>query len=244
MSYQQKLAADEELSSERRLPGGFVRASEEFWGVDWETALPRLLTSDGIELRCSDIERALPFIGNHYATIFEEQPGASRFLAEPFDGAKLRYYRRADVFEVADGNETVGLVIGEPSDWSSYYLRTMGLLPEYHGRQLASSILTYMFDVLGRVGVRRFELDTSPSNMATIQVLTRLRFNITGQFTSERWGALLRFTKFLDDRAEEVFLDSFCTGIRYQRRHRPVRLKEGGASEEEVRASLSLIEDT
>jgi RimJ/RimL family protein N-acetyltransferase len=243
MSYWQKSAGKEEPGSEPHLRGGFVRSSEEFWGVDWESALPRLLTSGGIELRCSDIERALPFIANHYATIFEEEPGSNRFLAEPFDGAKLRYYRRADVFEVADGDETVGLVIGEPSDWSTYYLRTMGMLPDYQGRQLASSIVSFMFDVLGRAGVRRFELDTSPANMATIQVLTRLRFNVTGQITSERWGALLRFTKFLDDRAEEVFLDSFCTGIRYQRRQRPSRLREGGSSEEEVREDYAVMDD-
>jgi hypothetical protein len=101
-----------------------------------------------------------------------------------------------------------------------------------------------MFGVLGQAGVRRFELDTSPANMATIQVLTRLRFNVTGHITSERWGALLRLTKFLDERAEEVFLDSFCSGVRYQRRHRPVRLREGGSSEEEVRARLSVNDDT
>jgi GNAT superfamily N-acetyltransferase len=234
-------ADDEGPRSERRTRGG---ASAELWDIDWAAALPRVLTQDGIELRWSDIERALPFVTAHYATIFEEAAGPNRFFAEPFDESKFRYYRRADVFEMVHQGHTVGLAIGAPSDWSTYYLRTMAIVPGYQGRHLPRVILPFLFGVLRGAGVRRFEIDTSPSNMATIQLLTRMRFNVTGQLLSDRWGALLRATKYLDEDAEDVFLGSFCTGIRYQTRDRiDRRPQEGGNREEEVRSSVRVIDD-
>ena len=78
-----------------------------------------------------------------------------------------------------------------------------------------------MFAVLRAAGVERVEADTSPSNMATLHLLSRLRFNPTGTVLTDRWGAHIKFTRYLDDAAEQVFLDQFCTGVRYQRRSQP-----------------------
>ena len=196
-----------------------AKASRFLWGIDWAEWLPRRFTEDGIELCLSDIESAMPFISAHYAEIFEQDLERGRFFSEPFDGAKLRYYQTADVFEIKHSGRTVGLLIGAPSDWSTYYVRTMGVVPAYQGRQLPRVILPFLFERLGDVGVRRFEAETSPSNLASVLNLTRLRFNITGTVLTERWGALLRFTKFVDQEAEGVFLDKFCVGVRYQQRY-------------------------
>ena len=73
-----------------------------------------------------------------------------------------------------------------------------------------------LFEQLKRAGVERVEADTSPANMATMHLLTRLRFNMTGTTLSERWGAHVHFTKFLDERSEGVFLEQFCSGVKYQ----------------------------
>jgi GNAT superfamily N-acetyltransferase len=190
------------------------------WGLDWADWLPRRFTDDGVELHLSDIETALPFITAHYGEIFEQDLERGRFFSEPFDGAKRRYYQTSDVFEIRHAERTVGLLIGAPSDWSTYYVRTMGVIPAYQGRQLPRVILPFLFEKLAEAGVRRFEAETSPSNLATVLFLTRMRFNITGNVLTERWGALLRLTKFLDEDAEDVFLDKYCSGIRYQKRHR------------------------
>lgn len=199
------------------------KASKFLWGIDWAEWLPRRLTGDGIDLCPSDIESAMPFICAHYAEIFEQDAERGQFFHEPFDGAKLRYYRTADVFEIKHAARTVGLLIGAPSDWSTYYVRTMGVLRAYQGRQLPRVILPFLFERLADAGVRRFEAETSPSNLATVLFLTRMRFNITGHSLTERWGTLLRLTKFLDEAAEDVFLDKFCSGARYQKRVRENR---------------------
>jgi hypothetical protein len=197
-------------------------ASKTLWGIDWASALPRRLTDDDVDLVASRIDAVLPFIAAHYAEIFEQDMERAGFFGEPFDGAKMRYMQSADVLEVRQAGQTIGLLIGAPSDWSTYYLRSVAFLRAYQGRQLHARILPWMFGELARAGVRRVEAETSPSNLATVQLLTRMRFNVTGNVLTERWGALLRFTRYLDESAEDVFLDKFCTGIRYQRRDRPI----------------------
>jgi hypothetical protein len=74
----------------------------------------------------------------------------------------------------------------------------------------------HLFERLRLAGVERVEADASPANFASLQTLLRNRFNVTGSVLSERWGALVRLTRFLDDDATGVFLDQFCDGVRPQ----------------------------
>ena len=195
-----------------------TRASRALWNIDWDAFLPRTLTEDGVALFASSVERIRSFMSAHYAEIFEDDPERHRFLTEPFDDAKLRYLETADVFEIQYRQRVVGTLIAGPSDWSTYYLRSMAVLRPYQGRQTHAAIMSFLFEKLRDAGVRRVEADTSPANLAVIQVLTRMRFNVTGSFLTERWGAVLRLTKYLEGEAEGTFLNTFCSGIHYQRR--------------------------
>jgi hypothetical protein len=111
------------------------------------------------------------------------------------------------------------VVIGTPLDWSSYYIRTAALLPECQGRQpIQHFFSSLVFPILRSAGVERVELDVAPSNLAMMHVVTRLRFNASGTLLTERWGAHVHFTKFLDEDSERVFISQFCTGPKYQLR--------------------------
>jgi ribosomal protein S18 acetylase RimI-like enzyme len=201
-------------------PGTSVRRlSKTLWDVDWSLLLPQSVTDDGVSVEWSCFERAAPFVRAHYAEIFEEAGGS------PFDtrleDAKTRYYRAVgDFFEFVHEGRTVGLLIGTPIDWSSYYIRSAAALPAYQGRKIVQRFFPLLFAQLKAAGVERIEADTSPANMATIQLLTRLRFNVTGTLLSERWGATLHLTKFLHEESENVFLRQFCSGVKYQLRER------------------------
>ncbi len=202
-----------------RLPRASL--SELLWQIDWTEHLPFEVTS-GIVVHASTFERSTPFIREHYQTIFEENeesPFAARLA-----GRKERYYRvAADFFEFKDGEATVGLLIGTPVDWSTYYIRSAAALPKYQGKKIIQRFFPKMFDVLREAGLERVEADTSPSNMATLHLLTRLRFNPTGSLLSDRWGAMVHFTRFLGEQSEDVFLRQFCTGVGYQLRERARR---------------------
>jgi hypothetical protein len=199
---------------ERQIP-----LSQALWGLDWSRALPHELTADGVTVEASSFQRSLPFIRDHYAAIFEEDPG-SPFSTDVTGPAKARWYQQmGDFFELREDGRTIGLLLGEPADWSTYYIRSAAVLREHQGRQLISTFcLRVLFKELERAGVERVECDTSPANLAMAHVLGRLRFNATGTNLSERWGALIRFTKFLNPERERTFLDQLCSGVKYQLR--------------------------
>lgn len=194
--------------------------SQVLWGFSWSDILPYGIGNEGVQVVGSTFDSALPFIHNHYAEIFHEDPTVSPFVTK-VDAARQRYYRAAgDFFEFVHEGRTVGLLIGTPIDWGSYYIRSAAALPRYQGKKIIQRFFPVLFEQLKRAGVERVEADTSPSNMATMHLLTRLRFNMTGTVLSERWGAHVHFTKFLDEASEGVFLEQFCSGVKYQLRGR------------------------
>jgi RimJ/RimL family protein N-acetyltransferase len=202
-------------SSRRERPRSL---SEALWGIDWERVRSFATAGGEIVAVPSSFASARPFIAAHYAAIFEEPPTSA--FAPKIDAARERYYERiADFVEFQRQGETIGLFIGEASDWSTYYIRSTAVLPEYQGHGVAQHFFRrVLLDLLRQAGVERVELDTSPANLAMMQIVTRLRFNPTGTVLSERWGAQTRFTRFLSEASETVFLRQFCSGVKYQLR--------------------------
>jgi RimJ/RimL family protein N-acetyltransferase len=213
---------DQRLRSRLDEPGDTIRnvtLSETMWGVDWSAHLPAKLTDDGVVMDASSYDEASPFIGSKFAAMFEEDLASSPFMHGKATDAKGRYYRLcADFFAFRHRGSIVGVLVCNPIDWSTYYIRFCAFLPEYQGRQLLQRFFPEFFRILKLAGVERIETETSPSNLAVMHIMNRFRFNNIGTILSERWGALVRFAKFLDDESEDVFLRQFCTGIRYQAR--------------------------
>ena len=197
----------------------FAPMSQQLWDIEWAKELP--FESGGFRVELSNYTRAKGFIAANYATVFEEDASSSPFATD-LSAAKSRYYQVfGDFFEFFHGDELAGLLVCTPTDWSSYYIRSAAMLPEFQGRRIVQHFYTsVLFPTLQRAGVERVEFDTSPSNMAMMHIATRLRFNNTGTILSERWGAMIHFTKFLATDKEDVFLRQFCAGVKYQTRDR------------------------
>lgn len=224
--------AEDAAPGSERLPKR--RLSAQFWGIDWNRHFPIVLQA-GVAVQVSTYEAVLPFIRDHYNAIFHED-GSSPFSTTRLDEKKARYYRLAgDFFEIKESERTIGLVVGTPVDWSTYYIRSAAVLPEFQCRQFVKSVLGNLFTALAAVGVARVEADTSPSNLRAVHLLTSLAFNISGSVLSDRWGAQVRFTRFLDSQAEGVFLHQFCTGVPYQLRDRVQRAAITGGPERSQR---------
>jgi ribosomal protein S18 acetylase RimI-like enzyme len=205
---------DDVPASERRSRPSL---SETLWGIDWSGLVPRDVVA-GVTVHRATYDTALPFIRDHYPAIFQERDGGP-FSSVRMHQRKEAYYRLAgDFFTFCDSHRIVGLLLCTPVDWSTYYVRSAAVLPELSGKKLVQRFLPPLFELLARAGVERVEADTSPSNMATLHLLTRLRFNPTGTTLSDRWGALVHFTRFLEPTSERTFLDQYCTGVRYQLR--------------------------
>jgi ribosomal protein S18 acetylase RimI-like enzyme len=205
-------ATELDRRGERSTSGDARRLSELLWGIRWSEHLPFAADSD-VTVVESTIARAAPFIQAEYPRIFGEQPDAA-FRASEVTAAKLRYYEHAgDVFEFVRDEKTIGVVVGNAVDWSTYYFRSAALVPEYRGTRLAEGFLRTLLGWLAAAGLERVTADTAPSNAATVGTLTRLGFMITGSTLSERFGALTHFTCFLDQPREATFVSRFCAGV-------------------------------
>jgi hypothetical protein len=181
--------------------------TQKLWGIDWGKVLP--VPAAGTLVQAVDFDVAAAFMHRHYGEVFDLVPN-SPFARDESSEARARYYRHAvDCFAFYAGSEPVALLLANAVDWSTYYIRSAAALPRYQGRLLLGFLPT-LFDTLRAVGVERIETDASPTNSTTLQLALRLGFKATGTLTTDRWGALVRLTKFLAPEAERVFVDGHC----------------------------------
>jgi hypothetical protein len=194
--------------SARLVPPTAVTASRRLWGLDWSEHLPKQF--EGITVSAGQFADALPFIRDHYAAIFGHADSADRFLSDPMTDAKRRFGEEMDVFVLRDELRVVGLLLAHPSDWTTYYMRSVALLPEYRDRRLLRHVVECTYEPLRAAGVERIEGDCSPAKAAMMRALTKLGFTVTATRATERWGLRVCHTKILRDEAETVFVRQFC----------------------------------
>ncbi|NUP06093.1 MAG: GNAT family N-acetyltransferase [Polyangiaceae bacterium] len=195
------------------------------WDLDWEQHLP--WEFENVRCEAGTFGEALPFIAEHYSSIFGLKDEEPRFHPDPMTEAKRRFGDEMDVFlfRAKDRSERVaGVLACHPSDWSTYYIRSLAVLPEYRTGNLVPPLILRLSEVLSAVGCERLECETSPSNTVVMRVLPRIDFILTASSNSERWGTMVRFTKFLRRDAESAFQRQFC-GVRVK----SARPSEGGS---------------
>jgi hypothetical protein len=185
--------------------------SDTFWRLDLTRGLPRELSKDGIVCTAGEFKRVRNFLKRVFPTLTEEG-----LAAAPLDPRLLhtkQWYlgQACDLLELRKDGETVGVMIGAPEDWSTYYLRIYAIAPEYQ-RPILTRRFAYecLLNRLAEHGVQRIVTDTSPTNLAAARRLCELQFHVTGQQLSERYGPLIRYTKFLDPDAEAAFISRFA----------------------------------
>ncbi len=185
-------------------------------GIDFRALLPWTFRTLTVEYGTAD--ELLPFVERHYATLFGSSDDR-RWRAEALEINKRHFIAEADIFLIRDAEgRIVGDLVGHPSDWSTYYLRSMALLPEFRGRGTYPELMDRLAEVLAAAGVERIEADVTPSNRMNIVTGLRLGYVTTGTFNSDRWGSVIRMTKFLNEEAEDVFHNQYCAGTWPRRR--------------------------
>ena len=182
--------------------------SSQLWGLDWRAILPWQL--DDTEVVSGTYADALPFITEHYARIFGAADGSVKFLQEQPTEAKKRFTSLSDVFVFRADGQVFGIMIAHPLDWSTYYVRTTAFLPEHRNKHVMTAFVQRLYAPLIAAGVSRIEAETAPSNLPVQRILSRLEWMVTGTVNSERWGTMLRFTKFLSEDANDAFLRQYC----------------------------------
>lgn len=189
-----------------------ARTSKRWWGLDWSKHLP--WTCEGWEVVLAEMDEVVPFIAEHYPKIFPPCSEPERWFGDPMTDAKQRFYREADVFLMRQLGEPkpFGVVIMHPTDWSTYYLRTMALLTDQRGKQFGPAWVNYVGTVLRSYHVDRLEVHTHTVNQGAQLAAMKCGFVPTGTVTSERYGALLHMTMHVAMGAKRIYQDHFGPG--------------------------------
>lgn len=188
-------------------PTPSLTLSATLWGLDFRSTLPRAL-SGGLQAVPGELARIRDFLASRFPSLTEE--ALSGVVNASTRDAKLRYLSACDLIELRDQDRTLGAVVGAPEDWSTYYVRIFAIAEEcQHPRIIRKLVRECLFQPLAMYGVQRIAAETSPANRAMCRLFSELEFHATGHQLSDRWGALVRYTRFLDRSCEAVFLGQF-----------------------------------
>ena len=195
-----------------------AKLTERICKLFWKNFLPHQLEGIPITVEYINHQSAYEFIRGNLSRIAHSADPTESFLSEDRNQTKEQYLDEVvDAFSFRnEKGEIIGVFLGNLLDWSTYYLRYMGLLEEYQGIGIYQTFIRYLSQVLVASGFERLEGHVAPSNFLSVRAHTSLGFNITGFALSERWGALVVFTKFLSKASEAVFLKQFCHGNKPQ----------------------------
>jgi hypothetical protein len=203
--------------------------SDEFWNLDLTRGLPRVISRDGVSIAAGDITRIRHFLKTVFPSLTEEGLGAAPLEPNVADTKRWYLGERSDLLELRKEDETIGVMIGAPEDWSTYYLRIYAVAPSHQRPIVTRRFAECVLKKLAACGVQRVVTDTSPANASAALRLSELQFHVTGQQLSERYGPLIRYTKFLDPAAESAFLSRFA-GSAPPRANRARTHRKGGTA--------------
>ena len=182
------------------------------WNLDLCQDMPKQISSTGIVAVRGDITRIGTFLRENFPNFAEESQGV--ISSERIKRSKQIYLcGESDLIELQLDNKTIGIFVGAAEDWSSYYVRMFAIMPQYQtAHMIRRFIRECLFTPMTEAGVERISADTSPVNVAMTHLFGELKFYLTGSSLSDRWGPLARYTKFLNQANEEVFLRRFGVG--------------------------------
>jgi hypothetical protein len=202
---------------------GATSMSRRLWRLDWSAELPWHFDDARVDAGTS--EEAQQFMQEHYGDVFGSPELAGRFMPSVMTDAKRRFFAEMDHFSFRVGREVAGVFMGHPTDWSTYYLRSTAILPKFRERGLMTCFFDRLAPVLQSAGVERIEADVSPMNAAIVKVLSGQGYVVTGSTSSERWGLMLKYTKFLAEDARSTFVRQY-TAMKFDKRRNDAALTE------------------
>lgn len=204
---------DARSGAERRLEGiRLTTQSCRMWGFSLADWLPHAIANTGVTVVPGDFDRMGRFLNEQYSLFTEEWHGSSpsRVVTE----RKAHYLvHDCDLVELRNGDDTVGVLIGAPEDWSTYYVRTFAMRRDFQSPAVVRRFVREcLFRPLAERNIERICADTSPCNVAMSRLFSELNFLATGSSLSDRWGPLVRYTLFLSNDCEAEFRRKFGAG--------------------------------
>lgn len=185
-----------------------MTVSRKLWDLDWNARLPMNLGTD-CTLRVARPGEIENFAASHFENVYGPATDKDWLIRRNHPSRTYFYEALADCFILECHGQAIGILVFNATDWSSYYLRNITILPEYQGRGIYKAVLRKVIEILRTLPIERLEVEVAVINRAALKVLANQGFILTGTTISERWGHLCRYTYFLNAENEHVFSKQF-----------------------------------
>ncbi len=148
--------------------------------------------------------------------IFPHDGQLRRFRTPPEREADLQLvrdmyahrHRERFVLYSPDG-EPVGWSYGQMEDYLTFYMHTMGLVPEYRGKGIYTAWLRGLCEYIGALGYERLTSHHQPNNRAVLIGKLKAGWVITGMELDESYGPLVKMAYYTHSDREHGFADVF-----------------------------------
>lgn len=184
-----------------------LSTSLRLWDLDWADHLPFVIGDVTVEL--GSFDDGVAFFRDHYEEVFGKSQAG--WFREELSDAKRRFMREMDAFVFRRDGRTIGLAMAHPTDWSTYHVRLLALLPEFRERRITTDFEEHLCATLKSVGVTRCEAECSPANRPMVKVFLNQGWHLSATAQTDRFGTNLRFTRYLDENAEQVFCRQYLS---------------------------------
>lgn len=195
------------------------RLSLTVWGLDWEKHLPMSLGDYTLE--ASTFEEFVAIKNRPNSFIISSENSNDQFLKESLNISKEEYLRKFSDFFVIRSlqtQEVCGVIVCDVMDWSSYYLRFIYIDPKHRSHNLTIQFVAAVESVLKNYSLDKIVCEVSSGNLPQVARMSQQGYICTGNSLSERFGSLLRLTKFLKSDSLEIFNTQFTQDIRHHKR--------------------------
>jgi RimJ/RimL family protein N-acetyltransferase len=159
-------------------------------------------------------ERIKTFNDRIFPPGFKEEIGLYSVPEERQDNQKrlLKQLKKSDTMWIVFSNENeepIGWFYGYMEDEDTYFIDTIGFVPEFRGIGLYSAFLRQMIVYLKAIGYERLATSHHPNNRAAIIADLKTGFNIVGLELHESHGPILRTALILHEDRRRAFEQGF-----------------------------------
>ncbi|MFJ6895202.1 GNAT family N-acetyltransferase [Streptomyces hokutonensis] len=169
--------------------------------------LPEIATTVTI---CTDATQFATEVGRIYDRVFPESersfttPPERREAVGRLRGQRDGTHREYLLLRDSQAS-AVGWLTGEMEDHETFYVRTVGIAPEYRHTGIPERFYPHFLEYLKALGYERVTSQHHPNNRAIIILQLRAGFSIEGFNIDERWGPQVKMVRYLHGDREAEF---------------------------------------
>lgn len=156
------------------------------------------------------------FVKKEYPKVFKKSPTPifnykkGSKTQKDIDSTWEEYQKvHAEYFIFKDGNKKIGWFAGYLEDFETFYLRNVALLPKWQNKGIYSKFQEALIEYVKKLGYQKISCHEKATNLYMLRLQMKFGFFIVGHENHDRWGNLLRLTKFLNKKREKNYIENF-----------------------------------